>query len=435
MENLYKPLFDDINQKEDNIDAFNFETNMITKISGQYDTNSLSRYFNFQEYNSATDLLGKSYLNIIHLNIRSLHKNCGSLKSLLTCLPKLPDVIALTETWLQEHTKHLYSLEGYTPFHLVRTDREHGGITIYTKNVINAEVLSQFSFINRNIEISSTKLIIGNTSYIISVIYRPNSKHIDVNEFTNIINELLAAETFKNNKTILIGDFNINLLEHATHLPTNLFLNTMQSLNYFPHIARPTRFPDSPDLGQPSLLDHIWTNFTPLSLSGIFHYCMTDHLPIFLNIIQQSAPNTKHKITFRNFNMNNHNLFTNELQRINWEEILNLADTNDNFNLFHNIVYELYTKCFPIKIKYVTEKRLQNAWLTTGILNSIRYKCKLFKMYKLGTVSHNIFKQYRNNLTQVIRAAKSNYYRQIFSNFRTNTKKIWQTINKMKGNA
>ena len=56
-------------------------------------------------------------------------------------------------------------------------------------------------------------------------------------------------------------------------------------------------------------------------------------------------------------------------------------------------------------------------------------------MYKLGAISHNVFKEYRNNLTQVIRAAKSSYYRQIFSNFRTNTKKIWQTINEIKGNT
>ena len=55
-------------------------------------------------------------------------------------------------------------------------------------------------------------------------------------------------------------------------------------------------------------------------------------------------------------------------------------------------------------------------------------------MYKLGTVSYDFFKQYRNQLTQVIRSAKANYYRQIFTNFKTNTRKVWQTINELKGN-
>ena len=208
----------------------------------------------------------------------------------------------------------------------------------------------------------------------------------------------------------------------------------MQALNFFPHISRPTRFPDSPALGQPSLLDHIWTNFLPRSLSGIIHFCISDHLPVFINIHNETSPNIKHKITYRVINANNKNIFTNELEGINWEELLVLPSTNENFNVFYDIVNECYNKCFPIKTKFITTKRLHNAWLSSGILNSVKHKCKLFKMYKSGIVSHHIFKQYRNQLTQVVRQAKTNYYRQIFTNFKNNTKKIWQTINELKGN-
>lgn len=435
MENLYKSLYDDLNENNDTCTNLNFEVNIIDKISGQHDINCLSKYYNFEEYSADTETLGNNYINIIHINIRSLHKNFDLLKSFLNCLPKLPDVIAVTETWLQETTKHLYSLDGYTSIHLTRTNKEHGGISIFTRNEIKVDVLHQFHYVDDNIEICSCKLEIENTNYVISVLYRPRSKHIAVNEFTNILNEILTNEIFRRNKTVLVGDFNINLLEHSTHLPTNIFLNTMQTLNYFPHISRPTRFPDSPNLSQPSLLDHIWTNFTPFSFSGIIHCCISDHLPIFININQQTVSNPKHKISFRNFNPSNQNLFTEELQKKNWQEILCLPNTNDNFNLFINALFALYNKCFPIKIKYVTTKRLNNPWLTKGILNSIKQKAKLFKRYKLGIITHNHFKQYRNTLTQVIRFAKINYYRQIFSNFRNNTKKIWQTINELKGNT
>ena len=434
MENLYSSLYEDYIRNNDN-DNSNIELSVIEQISGHQDINSLSKYFNFDEYSSTVDSLDNNYLNIVHINIRSLHKNFDGLKSFLSCLPKTPDIIALTETWLQEHTKHLYSMEGYDSFHLVRNNREHGGITIFAKCEFKANTLTQFSFINDNIEICSAKVEVDSSKFIISVIYRPNSKHIAVEEFTNVINDLFSNEIFRLNKSIIIGDININLLEHSTHLPTNLFLNTMQSLNYFPHISRPTRFPDNPTLGQPSLLDHIWTNFMHLSQSGIIHYCMSDHLPIFINIIHQINVNAKHKITFRIKNSNNYEKFSKELQKINWEELLTLPNTNDNFKLFYNIVYDYYNKCFPIKTKYVSTKRLRNAWLTNGLLNSIKHKCKLFKMYKLGTVSHDTFKQYRNVLTQAVRSAKNNYYRQIFINFKNNTRKIWQTINELKGNT
>ena len=192
----------------------------------------------------------------------------------------------------------------------MRTEREQGGITIFIKDDLTAELLNNFSYINDNIEILTTKLKVSNSTFIISVIYRPHSKHELVNEFSDIISEILSNDIFRRNKSILLGDFNINLLEHATHPPTSLFLNSMQALSYFPHISRPTRFPDNPDLGQPSLLDHIWTNFTPSSSSGIFHCGLSDHLPIFINITQHSTPNTKHKISFRIFDQPSHNLFT-----------------------------------------------------------------------------------------------------------------------------
>lgn len=88
----------------------------LEKIAGHRDANSLSKYYNFEDYISATKSLSTNYLNILHINIRSLHKNFDVLKSFLKCLPKPPDVIAITETWLQEHTKHLDSLEGYDTY-------------------------------------------------------------------------------------------------------------------------------------------------------------------------------------------------------------------------------------------------------------------------------------------------------------------------------
>ena len=433
MENLYRSLYDDITN-DDNTQTNNFDLDLINRISGQSDISTLSKYYNIEEYSDLAESMRNNYINIMHINIRSIQKKFDALKSLLNCLPKPPDVLAVTETWLKESNKHLYSLDGYVSHHIVRTNREQGGISIYTKDDFSTELLNQYCYINENIEISTIKLKSLNLTYIISVIYRPHSKHEMVNEFTDLINQILSNAIFRCNKSILLGDFNINLLEHTTHLPTNTFLNAMQASNYFPHISRPTRFPDNPDLGQPSLLDHIWTNFTPSSSSGIIHCGLSDHLPIFLNIAQQPIPNCKHKISFRIHNTANHNAFTNELALVDWDNLLCLPNVNDNFDVFLNTINRLYNKCYPLKTKFISTKRLQNPWITNGILNSIKHKCHLFKMHKLGTISHNYYKRYRNNLTHIIRVAKSNHYRRIFCNFRNNTKKIWQTINEIRNN-
>jgi len=92
----------------------------------------------------------------------------------------------------------------------------------------------------------------------------------------------------------------------------------------------------------------------------------------------------------------------------------------------------LYNEHFPKVRKYISAKRLHKPWLTQDILNSIKQKCNLFKMQKLGIIDHQVHMQYRNNLTQYIRTAKISYYRGIYNNFRSNTKKIWETINELR---
>lgn len=78
-----------------------------------------------------------------------------------------------------------------------------------------------------------------------------------------------------------MGDWNIILLEHSSHKPTEQFINTLQSLNYFPLISRPTRFSEPGQRGRPSLLDNIFTNCLPKVVTGILKAKISDHLPVF----------------------------------------------------------------------------------------------------------------------------------------------------------
>ena len=427
MENLYPSLFDTIfNFQDDNDIGLEY----IKTIYGHTDGKSLSKYYDLDNYNLATKFLKFPYTSILHVNIRSMQKNLDQFKSLLQCLPKPPDIIAVTETWLLLHTKHLYELDGYKSYHITRTDRERGGVSIYVRNSLQSDSIQQFCTVNEDIEMCTVHVKATNINLIVSAIYRPHSKHEKVDKFTDLMSNSLSHEIFRNNKSILIGDFNINLLEHGSDRPTENYLNVMQSLTYFPHISRPTRFPDANDDTAPSLLDHVWTNFTPFSLSGIIQYQLSDHLPIFLNLHQTNtgAQEVKQKISFRVNNIYNRNKFTHGLTLINWDTALNLDNINDNYEKFVTIIQNLYNKCFPIATKYISLKRLNSPWLTTAILNSIKYKSLLFKNLKLGRVTFEYYKAYRNHLNQLIKKAKSDYYLKTFANFKNNTHKIWLTI-------
>ena len=414
-------------------DGEEFDVGMST-IGLMYDHlnfDEISKYFDLNQYNKSFPTDNDKILSIIHFNIRSLSKNGDEMIALLTCLKKQPDIIVISESFLDSDTICTLQLDGYNAFHVVRGDIKRGGVSIFTRNYLNTEQVEEYSFADAELEICTVILKFKTSKYIISGIYRPRFKYDNVKIFNKKITQMLKQDIFKKNKTILLGDFNINLLEHTEHRETSDYLNKMQSLNYLPLISRPTRFPEGDQNGRESLLDHIYTNFIHQSISGILHHKITDHLPIFLNMtITDDVPTTQ-RIQFRLITEESRQIFTRNLINVDWEAILIEEDINDNFETFFNKFKELYNRNFPLKIKNVSTKRINNPWITSGLLNSIRQKNQMFKDRKLGLVDNLQYNSYRNRLNALIRLTKRNYYLATFSNFKNQTKKIWQTINSM----
>ena len=247
-----------------------------------------------------------------------------------------------------------------------------------------------------------------------------------------ILLKQLNERTMKKAKVVLIGDQNINLLGHNSDLPTSNFLSALQSINFHPHISKPTRFPDENQVGLPSLLDHIFINFIENTLSGIFHFPISDHLPIFIHLEKSQSSNKVHKINTRILNEENSTRFTQALSEIDWNEILSSDDVNQNFKTFEDKCNAIYNEIFPIKTKFISDKRLKTPWISQAVLNSIKRKNILFNYFKIGSVPSEDYKKYRNTLNKVINTAKKDYYIMQFTNFKNNTKKIWEKIKELK---
>lgn len=76
--------------------------------------------------------------------------------------------------------------------------------------------------------------ILSKLNLVGSAIYRPNSKHENAESFSECVTGILSNPVFKDGKTILMGDFNINLRKHQKHRPAGHCLNVIQFLSYFP---------------------------------------------------------------------------------------------------------------------------------------------------------------------------------------------------------
>lgn len=430
MSELYTTLFNTSNTSHENDDI---TMEIINQLHGHSDLNRISNYYDINTYNKLHQ--NTNNLSILHINSRSLPKNFDNITAFLNSLIPPPNILAITETWLSDLNKNYFQLSGYHTYHLVRHTRSRGGVSVFISNNIQSMQINELTIVNDNIEINTTRITINSATYILCTIYRPHSKHEAIDQFTDIICTLLQRDIIKNNKVIMIGDLNINLLEHTTHNPTNNYLAALQLYNFYPHISRPTRFPDSLNLSEPSLLDHIYTNFNNNFTSGIIHFSISDHLPVFINISIQNFSEKSHKFNFRSFTQCNKQLFSNKICAIDWNQLLCEEDLNANFDKFLSKLNNIYNESFPIITRTVSEKRLNTPWINQEIINAIKTKNKLYKDFKIGAVTEQQYKQYRNTLNYTIKQVKQIYYINLFTRFKNDTAKIWKTLNQLSGKS
>ena len=93
------------------------------------------------------------------------------------------------------------------------------------------------------------------------------------------------VEVTSNKCCYLTGDFNLDLLRYADHEPTQEFVDCLFSHMFVPLIDRPTRI----TAHSATLIDNIFTNhFSPSVLKGIVISDISDHLPVFAYVSDDS---------------------------------------------------------------------------------------------------------------------------------------------------
>jgi len=334
--------------------------------------------------------VSKGSLTITQLNIRSLKKNFEHLKSYLNTFNTSPQVIMLSETWLKEEEEKFYELPGYTFISLPRQNKIGGGVAIYISNKLSfktradlkTDLTDECEYIA--VEVSHSK----NNSIILISMYRPpNTDLAKFNLKFNRLLEIISLETRKN--IIVAGDFNIDLLKYEQHQNTEQFLNCLHTNTLLPTITRPTRITEYTS----TLLDNIFVNcFEHLKYSFIIYDDMSDHLPTVLHIDFDHnlvpIPRSVHKRTYKKENFSD---FYNKLKSINWKHYSEICSNNsrastysdDTFNEFHSLFYQLFDSSFPAEIAVENTNRISKKksqpWMTNALIKSCRKKSRLQK--------------------------------------------------------
>ena len=94
---------------------------------------------------------------------------------------------------------------------------------------------------------------------------------IEFNDY--YLNELLHKLSSEN-KSVILGDFKVDLMKYDNHHSTNEFLDSLSSHLFLPHITQPTRIRDT----SKTLIDNIFSNtLIENTRSGNLTATISDH--------------------------------------------------------------------------------------------------------------------------------------------------------------
>src|SRR5271157_4938852 len=84
-----------------------------------------------KNYIAENAVVKNNYLNMLHVNVRSLNKNFDELVNLIAEIEVVLPVIAVTETWLTVSNHDLYNMNGYNFVSQERIGRLGGGVGLF----------------------------------------------------------------------------------------------------------------------------------------------------------------------------------------------------------------------------------------------------------------------------------------------------------------
>lgn len=400
----------------------NFFNNLIIPSSNYYDLENLSTYF--------SDLNYINPFNLMHINCRSLYNKINEIK-LLTNMFKL-NVLAMTETWLEEEIANLILIPEYTLIHKSRnSSKRGGGVGFLVSNEINYQTIDLEIPEISTFEFQVIKILTAKSQHIFLIcIYRPPGTPIDafITELEILLNNKALSK-----RVIITGDLNINLLKASAHEPSGNFFNCMMANRYIPLINKPTRVTSETS----TLIDNFFVNFYSNKLNtAILQYPISDHYPILLSLdLKIDKITFSNPINVRKINSTNKLQFLEKIKTTEWSEVKQACLDNNTAQAYTNflkIFKSQYDESFPI-INPNTRKKYKKPWMTPAIMKSVKTKTKLYRNYLNNPTIGNksIFNKFNNQFKVIMKQAEKDFNSTRIQESLNSSAKLWKQINNL----
>ena len=136
---------------------------------------------------------------------------------------------------------------------------------------------------------------------------------------------------------------------------------------------------------------------------------ISDHLLIVVDDIQFNEIQSDSYLK-RSYSKININSGKNCLSITDWTDVLNCKNTCVAYDIFIYVFFKHFNTCFPLCFINSNKLNLIKPWMSKGLMTSIKQRSLLYKQILCGNLDKAVYTRYRNNLINLIRIAKTQYY-------------------------
>ena len=369
-----------------------------------------------------------SSLSASCLNIRSASSVTPDLDK-PTCLKEFIidnslDLLSLTETWLHPDTSSevLNSLtpNNYSIISSPRAVGRGGGIAVIYKSSLQVSSLSLTSF--ASFEVLGLKVVAGNFTCNFFTIYRPPSSSLST--FFDDFFSLLVDVSSSACELLLSGDFNIHVDDLGSSY-TQSFLNLLDTFGLHQHIGVSTH-----SSGHTLDLLISRSDSTLITNPTLTDPCLSDHSAVCFTLPLPCHVRPPHRtFSFRNISKIDLKLFSDDIRSSDLYT-LPVTTLSEFLFCFKSVVTTVLNKHAPLISVNCSTKHSQ-PFITPEIrkAKSLRSRLETIWRKSKSTLDKDNFKKQSKVLNKLLTAAKRSYYRNLVSDSKNNSKKLWANLN------
>lgn len=356
----------------------------------------------------------------MHVNAQGLLSHAEDIQQLFR--DENPFVVCVSETHLTADIEDdEIAMPGYNLVNCYSNSRHTGGTTIYIKSLLKFEVICSEA-IDYNYWALWIRVQMKTENVMVGAIYRsPNG---NCREFLTYMEEKLNEDCIHQQKTVIMGDLNIDLLKNGSDAKN--LKRIIQAAGVKQIVEKETRITDV----SATLIDHIITNdFNAREVPREFTM-VSDHEIVGTKLSFEIIPGKIQDSCFRDLNPETMTRLTVELIGANWN--YTSTDVDILYTDFISVIQSALDKTAPLR----KHKSRKHPWITTAVNQAQKERDNAYRKFCLTrrTEDWSDYKILRNRSTSVIRAEKIKYYDQNIDRCKGDSKKMWRTLKDLMGN-